>query len=180
MLHQPLLVAGWIHLPQFLDAKSKLLRIAVLVQCKARYQLLGQRTANPLADQHIFSQQRHAASVVRPRLAITPDAHVAGGDTDRRAGVVIEDFTAGKARIDFHAQFLGLFTQPAADIAQRDDIIAVIVHQRRHHEIRQRDGARWSQNQKTILFDFRFEGVRRVIAPLRQKLVDADGIDNGA
>jgi hypothetical protein len=42
-----------------------------------------------------------------------------------------------KARIDFDAEIFRLAREPARHLAERDDIFAVIVHQRRQEEIRQ-------------------------------------------
>ncbi|MCY1244769.1 hypothetical protein D9M72_578660 [compost metagenome] len=70
--------------------------------------------------------------------------------------------------------------QPATDIAERDDIVAVIVHQRRHGEVRQADRAGRAEQQELVVLDFGLEGVVGLVAPARQQPVDADGIDDGA
>ncbi len=143
-------------------------------------QLLGERAAHALADQRIFAEQLHAAGKARAWLAVLLDAHVAGGDADDRALVVIEHFGGGKARIDLDAEAFGLFGQPATDIAERDDVIAVIVHQRRHGEIRQADRAGGAEQQELVVGHFGLEGMPLLLAPAGQQPVDADGIDNRA
>ena len=55
----------------------------------------------------------------------------------------IQHLGRGEARIDFDAERLRLGRQPAADIAERDDVVAVVAHQRRHHEVRQ---PRWRRD----------------------------------
>lgn len=124
--------------------------------------------------------QFHAAGEVRTRLAILLDAHVAGGDTDDGAFVIIKHFRCGKARIDLDTESLRLFRQPPTDQPKRDDIIAVIVHERRHHEIRQADGAGRAQEHELVVLDLGLEGMPLLFAPAGQKTVDADGIDHRA
>ena len=43
---------------------------------------------------------------------------------------------SSEARVDFHAQALGLLGQPAAQVAQGDDVVAFVVHGFRHKEVR--------------------------------------------
>jgi hypothetical protein len=54
------------------------------------------------------------------------EAHVAGGDAAHRALVVVEHFGAGKAGIDLDAERFGLGAEPAAKLAQADDVVAVV------------------------------------------------------
>ena len=69
--------------------------------------------------------------------AVAADPHVAGGDAGDRAAVVEERLGGGEAGEDLDAQRLGLGRQPAADIAERGDVGAVVAHQRRQQEVRQ-------------------------------------------
>ncbi|MCY1300579.1 hypothetical protein D9M70_501510 [compost metagenome] len=139
VLHQARSMVFRLHLPEFLQADAEFLDAAVLREVEFGDQLLGERTAHAFADQRVFAQERHATGEVRSRFAIALDAHVAGGNADDGTFVVIEHFGRGKARIDLDTQGFRMACQPATDIAERDDIVAVIVHQRRHHEIRQAD-----------------------------------------
>ena len=91
----------------------------------------------PFGEQRVLRAQLHAAGERVLRLAVLADAHVAGRDAGDRAVVVVENFGRGEARIDLDAERLGLGREPAADLAERADEIAVVAHQRRHHEIRQ-------------------------------------------
>ncbi|MCY1497016.1 hypothetical protein D9M68_309710 [compost metagenome] len=139
MLHQPGPVILRLHLPELFQTDAEFLDVAIPGEIEFRNQLLGERAAHALADQRVFAQERHATGEVRSRFAIALDAHVAGGNADDGTFVVIEHFGRGKARIDLDTQGFRMACQPATDIAERDDIVAVIVHQRRHHEIRQAD-----------------------------------------
>ena len=139
MRDQALLEFGGLDLPQLLDADAELLRIDAVAQVELGHQLLGERAAHALGDQRVLGQEVHARRVVRLVLAVLADAHVAGADAAHRAVLVVEQLGAGKARIDLHAQRLGLLAEPAAEIAQADDVVAVVVHQPRHQEIGKRN-----------------------------------------
>ncbi len=136
MLHQTRLMLGWINLPKFLEADTKFCWLATFIKLELRYQFLGKRTARTFPDQHIFAEQSHAARIVRTVCAIAFNAHVASCDTNHSAFIIIKHFSRRKARIDFNAKFFSLGTKPTADIAKRHNVIAMIVHQWRHGEIR--------------------------------------------
>ena len=137
MLHQPLAVLFRRDLPELLQADAEFLRLAVFGKTELRDQLLAEIAARAFGEQRVFRAQLHAAREAVFRLAVLADAHVAGGDAGNRAVLVVQDFGRGKARIDFNAERFGLGREPAADVAERDDEIAVIAHQRRHQKIRQ-------------------------------------------
>src|SRR6478735_2943897 len=69
--------------------------------------------------------------------------------------------------------------QPAADIAERDDVVAVIVHQRRHGEIGEADRSIGAEHKELVVGHFGLEGMTLFVAPAGQKAVDADRIDDG-
>jgi hypothetical protein len=69
---------------------------------------------------------------------------------------------------------------PATDIAERDDVVAVIVHQWRHHEVRQPYRPARPEEEEAVVADRRPEGVALFLAPPRKQPVDADRIDDGA
>jgi hypothetical protein len=64
-------------------------------------------------------------------LAVAADAHVAGGDAAHGALVVVEHFGAGEAGIDLDAERFGLRAEPAAELAQADDVVAVVLQSSR-------------------------------------------------
>ena len=134
MLHQPLAVLVRRDLPELLQAEAEFLRLAAFAEAELGDELLAEIAARAFGEQRVFGAQLHAAGEIVLRLAVLADAHVAGGDAGDRAVVVVEHFGGGKARIDFDAERLRLGRQPAADAAERDDEVAVIVHQRRHGE----------------------------------------------
>ena len=115
-----------------------------------------------------------------PGLSVLLHPHVAGGDADHPAAFVIEHLGSGEARIDLDAERLGLLRQPAADVAQRHGIGAVIAHQRRHQHVRQADAECVEQEEEPVVGDRRLERVVRIVAPVGQKSRDAGGIDHSA
>ena len=81
------------------------------------------------------------SSMPRTKLSVgwpsRPDAHVAGGDADDRAVLVVEHLDGGKARIHLDAELGRLLAEPDAQRAEADDVVAVIAHQRRHEDVGQ-------------------------------------------
>ncbi len=71
--------------------------------------------------------------------AIGGTAHIAGNDALNGTLGVIEHFRGSKAGKYFHAQGLGLFGQPAAKIAQADNVIAVVIHRSGYGKMRHLD-----------------------------------------
>ncbi len=69
-------------------------------------------------------------------MTFAVDAQVAGDDPANHAVLVEQGFLGGEARVDFHAQVLGLLGQPAAQVAQGDDVVAFVVHGLGHKEVR--------------------------------------------
>ena len=124
--------------------------------------------------------QRHAALEGRADAAVLLDAHVAGGHALHAAILVIQDFRRSEAGEDFDAQPFGLFRQPAAQIAQRPGIGALIVHPARRHDVRHRHLAGFGQEPVLIVCHRRFRHRAAHVAPFREKLVQRTGIDHGA
>src|SRR3569623_1491291 len=122
--------------PQLFEAEAELLHLATLAQRVARAQLFGERTARTFGDQRVFGVQLHARRIARLGRTVFGDAHVAGDNALDAAVIVIKQLGGGEARIDFHAQRLGPLAQPPAQLAQADDVITVVAHQRRHQRVR--------------------------------------------
>ncbi len=116
-------------MPNFCGSRS-------LRQPEALDQHLGQVAARALGKQRVLAAQLHAAGETGLVMAVLADAHVAGGDAGDRV-VLEQHLRSGEARIDFNAERFGLARQITANLAERDDEIAVIAHQRRHQRQRQ-------------------------------------------
>ena len=112
-------------------------------------------------------------------MAVARDAHVAGDDADDFALGTELGFDGGKARIDLDAQRFGLLREPAAELAETDDVVAVIAHQRRHDEVRNADAADLRQIVEPVVAHFgRHRRAERF--PIGDELVERDRIDDGA
>ncbi len=66
-------------------------------------------------------------------------AELACDDAAHLARVAVDQLRTGHAGEDLDAEVVGLFGHPAADIGHRDDVVAVVRHQRRHRPVRDAD-----------------------------------------
>ena len=167
---------GRIDLPQLLDPDAIGLGIDALPQIEAMDQGLGQRAAATLGEQGQPAMELDAGCEIARGLAVLADAHIAGRDTLHPSGLVIEHLGGGKARIDLHPQPLGLLRQPAAEIAQADDVIALVVHLGRG---RQAQRVLLGQQQEIVVDRRRIEG-RPLLLPVRDQLIEGDGLEDRA
>src|SRR5215469_3666447 len=132
-------------LPQLLQADAEFLRIATRRQIELGEQSLRQRAARAFGKERVLAEQRHTRRVGILVMAVAANTEIAGDDALDLALVAIRDFRGRKARIDLDTERFGLRRQPATDIAETNDVIAVIVHQRRHDEVGNADAARMSE-----------------------------------
>src|SRR5262249_15420978 len=125
-----LLVIRGRDLPQLLDAEREGLGIDTVAQLEALEQGLGEGGAAALGEQRVGATQLDAGLEVVGRLTVLADAHVAGGDAEDAAVLAVEHLGGSEARIDLDAKSFGLGGQPAAEVAEADDVVAVVVHLR--------------------------------------------------
>jgi hypothetical protein len=93
--------------------------------------------------------------------------------------IFLDHVGSGEAGIDFNAHRFGLLAQPAAHIAQRDDVAAMIAHQRREEERRQADRTGRTEHFENVGLNGIVER-RTLLGPVGDKLVERLGIDDGA
>src|SRR5262249_14762472 len=141
VLDPALAVLGRVDLPDFFQADAEFPRLAVGVERIFGDQLLGQAAARAFGEQRVFAEQLHAAGVGTLVLAALANATAAGGKAGPAALVVIVRSGRGKARIVLAAERLGFACEPAAALAERADVVMMVVHQRRHDDVRQPDRA---------------------------------------
>ncbi len=166
-------------LPQLLQAEAVLLRLGILVERELADQPLRQRAARALGDHGVLGAQLDAALEVVGRLAVLADALVAGRDADDRTLLVVQHLGDRKLRIDLNAQFAGLLAEPAHEVAEAADIVAVIVHQRRHDEVGDAQHAGRTEEIEAVVRHLRLER-RALLLPVRNERVEPDGIDHRA
>ncbi len=126
---------GRIDVPQLLDAEAIGLRITVALQLKQALELLGQVPARALGEEGVAAVQLHAGLIFALLGAVLCDAEISGGDALHRAILVEQYFSGGEAGEDLYAQRLGLTRQPTAEIAERERVGALVVHEARHREV---------------------------------------------
>ncbi len=135
--------------------------------------------AGAFRKQRIFGTQFHAAGELVLWLPAAAYAHVAGRYSHHLAACAKQHLGGGKARIDLDPQAFRLGGEPAAHIAERDDEIAVIVHQGRHQRIGKAQRSAGAQHIETIVGDRRLDG-RIFTPPIGQQEIEGGGIDHGA
>ena len=180
MLHQARPVVLRLDLPELLEADAEFRRLAVLRKSNRAISCLASEPRAPSAISMYFARSAMPgvkAGLVLRRLCATPMSPVA---TPTTAPFSIEQHLGRrKARIDLDAERLGLGRQPAADVAERDDVIAVVVHQRRHQKFGKRNEPERPSQRKRSSVTAVLNGLSPS-SPSGQQPVDADRIDHGA
>jgi hypothetical protein len=97
----------------------------VLAQAVFRLELPAEVAARALGEEGVFAVQLDARLVGAGPLAPAVDAHVAGGDALHPPGVE-QHLVRGESGKDLDAERLGLRAEPAAEVAQADDVVAVV------------------------------------------------------
>ncbi|RMS73221.1 hypothetical protein ALP62_05511 [Pseudomonas syringae pv. aceris] len=127
--HQPLFMFGRVDFPDFLEADSVMLHVGFVVEVEALEQLLADVTTAAFGEQRVLGAQFHAGGVQAfLRIAFAVDTQIPGDDAAHYTVFVEQRFLSGKARIDFDTEVFSLLSQPAAQVAQRDDVVAMVVH----------------------------------------------------
>ena len=161
-------------LPQLFDAEGEQLRI------RGRHLLpraprLRQHPAGPLG------QYRHLRGEVIGREVGGERPAVAVEATRRRAHAhharaVHEQARARETREDIHAQRLGLLAQPADDLAQRCDVVALVAHRGRGRKAQ----AAFGRQQIYRLFANRRAEWEVRILHVGEQLAKRSWVDDGA
>ena len=126
--HQAFLVSGFVDLPDFLDADTVMLWVAVLVEFITGDHFLAQMTAAAFGQNSELRVEFESRLPGRFPLAFRIDAHVAGGDAFHAAVIVIENLGGGETGKYLGAEFGRLIRQPAAEVAQGNDVVPMIAH----------------------------------------------------
>ena len=112
-------------------------------------------------------------------MAFAIHAEVAGDDAAYHAVLVDQRFLGGEARVDLDAQAFGLLGQPAAQVAQGDDVVALVVHGLGHEEVGDLDRAFGIlEHIDVVALD---RGVQRgaEFLPVREQLVQRTRLEHG-
>jgi len=178
--HQARLVLGWVDFPDFLQTDAVVLGVGVAVQVEALDQLLTDVATAAFGEQRVLATQFHARGVQAVFwLAFTVNAKVAGDDAAYHAVLVEQRFLGGEAWVDFHAQVLGLLGQPAAQVAQGNDVVAFVVHGLGHKEVGHLGGGFRAAQYIDVIAHHR--GVERGAEcfPVREQFIQGTGFKHG-
>ena len=158
-----------------------MLGVGIAVQVEALDQLFTDVATATFGEQRVLATQFHARGVQAFfRIAFAVDAQVTGDDPADHAIFVEQGFLCGEARVDFHAQVLGLLGEPAAQVAQGDDVVAFVVHGLGHKEVRNLDGCLGVAQHIDIIAHDR--GVERgaELFPVREQFVQGPRFEHRA
>ncbi len=152
--------AEWLRdLPHLLHAERPHLR-AVALEAELLDRDSGQVALRPFAEDGDAREEVRARLEVRELLAVAPPSLVAGADTDD-APVLDEELLGDGFREDRHAGLLGLLREPAGELRDRRDVVAVVLHRRRRRDSHRR---RLAQEVDALRVDLAVEG--HVLDPL--------------
>ena len=127
MNHQAGLRLRRIYFPELFNANAVALCIAGLVQLEAFGQLTAQMAARTFRKNRVGRQQFHTGLVVGGVSAIAGDSHITGQDTAHCAVFGIQNVGSRKAGENIYAQRFSLLSHPLHDIAQADNIVAMVL-----------------------------------------------------
>ena len=116
--------------PDLLDARLEGGRMRP-GQVEAIDQLLRERAAHAFADHRHLREDVHAGLVVRLRLAVLVDAHVAGAHADH-APALDQQPVARESGVDVDARLLGALRQPLGGVGERHHVVTLLPEVRRH------------------------------------------------
>ena len=170
------------HLPQLLEADGIVLGLVLglggVFQIELGDQLLAEVAAGPLGEQGVATIERHAGHVIRLGVALFVETQIPCYHPSYPA-LFHYEFARREAGVDLDPERLGLPGEPAAEVAEADDVAAVVVHPRRHRPVGQLQGARRALQQMDLIIRDRYaEGC--LLPARRQQLLEGDGIEQGA
>ncbi len=177
--HQAWLVLLRVDFPDFLEADAVVLRVDVLVELEFANQLLADMATAALAEEGVLGAQLHARDMAVLGFAVLADAHFAGNDALDHA-VFDDRRLRGEAGVDFHAQSFGLFAQPAAELAQRDDIVAFVVHRCRHEGVGHLRGLAFTGEEIDFVTRDRHVQRRAFFLPVGEEFVERARLEDRA
>ena len=178
--HQAFLVLLCRDFPDFLQADAVVLRIAVTVQLEAGNQFLAQMSTAAFGEDGVPGVELETRLKTVLVLPVGIHPHVTRGHALHAAILVVEDLRRRKAWEHFCAQLCSLFTQPAAQVTQGDDVVAVVVHRFRHEQARKLEGTfRATKEIDVVAGDGGIQGGTALL-PVWKQLVQRTGFEHGA
>ncbi len=172
------LVFGRVNVPQFLDTDTVVLWVFAFIQLEVVDQALAQVTTTAFSEQGVLGAQFHARHVAVFLGTVTGHAHVAGDDAFYLA-IFNDGFRSSKARVNLDTQLLGLFSQPAAQVAKTDDVVAMVVHVLGHKGIGDFRGFFLILEQENVITCHRRIKGRTLLFPVGEEFIQCAGFHHG-
>ena len=135
--------------------------------------------AGALGEQRVLADELHARLEIGGGCPVLADAHVAGRDAAHRPGIVVEHFLTGEPGENLHTQRFRLLSQPAHDVAEAHDVVAVVDEALRQQRVRDRDGLRLREQPEPVVAHRRVER-RALRLPVGQELGQRDRVHHRA
>ncbi len=173
------IVVLWLHFPDLFHANTEFWHIGVTGEVVFGDNFLGERSTHTLRNNHIFAVENHTRLIGVARRAVRVFAKLARDNTFNSAIFIIHKFRTGHARIDFNAHRLRLLGQPTTNIPHRNDVIAVVVHQRWHDRIWNTNVPGFAKEIKVVFLDLNRDR-RAFFFPIRDQRVQAGWIKHRA
>jgi hypothetical protein len=162
-------------LPDLLEPDRVDLRVAAGLQVEGVGELLGEGAARALAEDGDAGTDVDAGLVVRLRLAVLVDPLVARAHADH-AAILDESDGGGELGEDVDPHRLDLRRHPLDDLAERDDVVAVVLQRRRQD--RQPQRPLLGQVEDVLTADLGLE--RRLLPLLGEELTQRARVEHGA
>src|SRR5574341_2148480 len=132
MHHEPLPISLCLHFPELLQPDA--VHLGSCSELESFLELSTQLPAAAFGEEGVLAVQLHARLVRVGLLALAIDAQVPRSEAFHRAAF-IEDFCGGETGEDLDPQRFGLFAEPAAYVAEADDVVPMVLEARRQHPV---------------------------------------------
>src|SRR3546814_7830262 len=99
--------------------------------------------------QRVLAVQLHAGLVIGLAAAVAGDPHVAGRHALHRSVFAEQHLGGGETGENLNPKCLCLSRQPAGKTAERNGVAALVVHERRHREMRKPELALLGQHPRS-------------------------------
>ena len=158
-------VAFGADVPDLLHAEAELRNIGFLGEAETGDGVLRQRAPGALAEQDVFAPHLHSRFVGRARRSVLAPSELACDHARDLAVRPEHQLGAGHARVNLDFKLLRTLSKPAANVGHRNDVAAVIAHERRHGPVRNADHSGGAQQIEAVVGNFQAD--RRVrFAPI--------------
>lgn len=155
-----------INLPQFFDAEAVVLWIAIRIQLETFDEFFAQVATTTFGKQGITAAQFDARFEAWLLFTILIPTHVAGNDTFYLPRLVDDQIRRRITGKDIDPGLLRLLAQPATEVAQTGDIVALVVHGAWHQHVGHTDRTGRAGEEHDPIFRYRRIEWRALLPPV--------------